>query len=62
MGASDCYQGKHYAKALTWGDAFPEMLKVFVAVVGGHYVLPDRYAFFAPQGCGPTLNRLLSKP
>lgn len=61
-GSWDCYQGKHYAKALTWADAFPEMLKVFVAVVGGHYVLPDRYAFFAPQGCGPTLNRLLSKP
>lgn len=61
-GAWDCYQGKHYADALTWTDAFPEMLKVFVASVGGHYVLPDRYAFLAPRGCGPSLNRLLSKP
>lgn len=61
-GSWDCYQGKHYAEALTWTDAFPEMLKVFVAVVGGHYVLPDRYAFLAPRGCGPSLNRLLSKP
>lgn len=61
-GSWDCYQGKHYAEALTWTDAFPEMLKVFVAAVGGHYVLPDCYAFLAPRGCGPSLNRLLSKP
>lgn len=61
-GAWDCYQGKHYAEALRWSDAFPEMLKLFVAVVGGHYVLPDRYAFLAPRGCGPSLNRLMSKP
>lgn len=61
-GPWDCYQGKHYADVLTWSDAFPEMLKVFVAVVGGHYVLPDRYAFLAPRGCGQSLNRLLSKP
>lgn len=61
-GPWDCYQGKHYAEALRPSDAFPEMLKVFVSVVGGHYVLPDRYAFLGPKGCGPTLNRLLSKP
>lgn len=61
-GSWDCFQGKHYADALTWTDAFPEMLKVFVAVLGRHYVLPDLYAFLAPRGCGPKLNRLLSKP
>lgn len=61
-GAWDCYQGKHYAEALVPSDAFPEMLKVFIGVDGGHYVLPDRYAFLAPRGCGPTLNRMLSKP
>lgn len=61
-GAWDCYQGKHYAGPLTWTDAFPEMLKVFRAVDGGHYVLPDRYAFLAPRGCGSSLNRMLSKP
>lgn len=61
-GPWDCYQGKHYAEALTPSDAFPEMLKVFVSVVSGHYLLPDRYAFLAPKGCGATLNRLLSKP
>lgn len=61
-GPWDCYQGKHYAEALVPSDAFPEILKVFVSVIGGHYVLPDRYAFLAPKGCGPTLNRRLSKP
>ncbi|MGQ0631602.1 MAG: ABC-three component system protein [Sporichthyaceae bacterium] len=61
-GPWDCYQGKHYAGAITWSDAFPEMLKVFVAVVGGHYRAPDCYAFLAPRGCGQGLNRLLSKP
>lgn len=61
-GSWDCFQGKHYAGALKWSDVFPEMLKVFVSAVGGHYVLPDRYSFLAPQGCGQTLNKLLSKP
>ncbi|OYO20066.1 hypothetical protein BI335_00380 [Enemella evansiae] len=43
-------------------DAFPEMLKIFHGVVDAFYCLPDRYVFVAPKGCGPTLNRLLSKP
>ena len=61
-GSWDCFQGKHYAGALTWSRAFPEILKVFVSVIAGHYILPDLYAFLAPQGCGPSLNKLLSKP
>ena len=61
-GAWDCFQGKHYASALTLSDVLPEILKVFINVAAGQYVLPDKYAFLAPQGCGSTLNRLLSKP
>lgn len=61
-GAWDCFQGKHYAVALTLSDAVPEIVKIFAGVVAGHYVMPDRYAFLAPRGCGPSLNRLLSKP
>lgn len=61
-GSWDCFQGKHYAGALTWTDARPEMLKIFRGVAAGAYVLPDQYAFLAPRGCGPTLNRLLSDP
>lgn len=60
--AWDCFQAKHYDGSLTLSDAFPEMLKLFHGVVDAFYCLPDRYVFVAPRGCGPTLNRLLSKP
>jgi hypothetical protein len=56
-----CYQCKHYGVALAPGDAFPEMVKIFTAVVQGHYVLPKRYVFVAPK-IGPTLTRLLANP
>jgi hypothetical protein len=61
-GSWDCFQGKHYAKELAPSDAYPEMLKVFLGVLSKHYILPDKYAFLAPKGCGITLDRLLSKP
>jgi hypothetical protein len=61
-GAWDCFQGKHYAKELAPSDAYPEMLKVFLGVLSKQYILPDKYAFLAPKGCGTTLDRLLSKP
>ncbi|GAB5903309.1 ABC-three component system protein [Mycobacteroides chelonae] len=61
-GAWDCFQGKHYANPLGLSDVVPEILKTFAHAVLGHYLLPDRYAFLAPQGCGSTLNRLLSAP
>lgn len=61
-GTWDCFQGKHYADALKPSDAYPEMLKVFLAVINAHYQLPDAYYFLAPKGCGATLDRLLSKP
>lgn len=58
----DCFQAKHYKKALIPSNAYPEMLKLFCAVFKGYYLLPDRYIFAAPKGCGTTLDRLLSKP
>ncbi|ROR96633.1 hypothetical protein EDD28_1219 [Salana multivorans] len=61
-GEWDCFQAKHYAKLLGWSDAFPEILKIFVGTVNGHYILPSVYAFLSPKGCGTGLNRLLSKP
>jgi len=61
-GGWDCFQGKHYADPLTWSDAFPEMLKILLGVVKGHFTTPDAYAFLAPKGCGTSLNRLLSTP
>lgn len=61
-GAWDCFQGKHYAGALMLSDVVPEMVKIFIGVAAGHYVMPDCYGILAPRGCGPTLNRLLSQP
>lgn len=61
-GPWDCFQGKHYARELRPADAWAEMLKVFLHVDAGDYVLPDAYFFLAPKGCGGTLNRLLSAP
>lgn len=61
-GPWDLFQGKHYADPIGPSDAWPEMLKVFIHVDGGDYVMPDTYNFLAPKGCGMTLNRMLSKP
>lgn len=61
-GPWDCFQGKHYARPLQPADAWVELLKLFLHVDAGDYVLPDTYQFLAPKGCGGTLNRLLSKP
>lgn len=61
-GAWDCFQAKHYNRPLNFSDVFPEMLKMFHYVVEGSYSCPDRYVFVAPQGCGSTLERLLSRP
>lgn len=61
-GPWDCYQGKHYNRALRESDAFPEILKVFKAVYDEYYTMPQRYAFIAPQNCGRSLEKLLSQP
>ncbi len=61
-GAWDCYQCKHYATALGMSDAWPEILKVFRAVVAGECIMPDAYWFAAPKGIGLQLNKLLSQP
>lgn len=61
-GEWDAYQCKHYAKALTPGDAYIEMAKVILAVNQGVYTFPRRYRFMAPLGCGTTLERLFSNP
>lgn len=61
-GSWDCFQAKHYIRPLRWSDTYPEMVKMLLSVVDNAYCLPDKYVFVAPQGCGQTLNRLLSKP
>ncbi|WP_250000249.1 ABC-three component system protein [Actinoplanes sp. M2I2] len=61
-GAWDCMQCKHYEESLRPSDAYPEMFKLIRSVVEGHYTFPRRYYFLAPQGCGQSLKRMLSKP
>lgn len=61
-GPWDLFQGKHYADPISPSDAWPEILKVFIHVDAGDYLMPETYNFLAPKGCGTTLNRLLGKP
>jgi len=61
-GSWDCYQCKHYASALGPAKAWPEILKVFRAVVANECVMPDAYWFAAPKGIGLRLDKLLSQP
>jgi hypothetical protein len=61
-GPWDCYQCKHYGRPLEPADARAEILKILCGVANGHYVLPRRYRFLAPQDCGPGLGRMLAAP
>jgi hypothetical protein len=56
-----CYQCKHYEDALSPADAWPEMVKIFLAKVLGVYELPTRYVFVAPR-IGSSLTRFLANP
>ncbi|MDN4163362.1 ABC-three component system protein [Nocardioides abyssi] len=58
----DCYQCKHYDKALQPSDAWPEIFKVFETVLQGGYTMPRKYFFVAPRNCGPKFEKLLSTP
>ena len=61
-GEWDCYQCKHYAQPLEPRHARIEILKILCGVKDGYYVLPRKYRFLAPQGCGAALSKLLSTP
>lgn len=61
-GRWDCFQCKHYDKALGAATAYPEILKIHSAVAEQQYrVLPERYVFVAPK-VGGSLVQLLAKP
>lgn len=59
-GVWDNYQCKHYAKALTPGEVWPEFGKVIWYSYKKQYVPPRRYYFVAPWGAGPKLAHLLA--
>jgi hypothetical protein len=56
-----CYQCKHYQEALRPADAWPEIVKIFLAKVLGVYELPTRYVFVAPK-ISASLTRFLANP
>lgn len=60
--AWDCYQCKHYAGALVPSDAYPEILKIILGTMNGHYIWPRKYFFVAPKGYGTTLAGVLNAP
>lgn len=61
-GAWDCFQCKHYANSLMPSDVWPEILKLFLAVLASEYSMPDHYTFVAPKGAGLSLDPLMSAP
>lgn len=61
-GVWDCYQCKHYASALLPSDAYPEILKIVLGTMNGHYTWPRKYWFVAPRGYGTTLAGILNAP
>lgn len=61
-GAWDCFQCKHYGRAIKWSDLLPELVKVYVHVSQGDFVMPDTYRILAPQGVTGPLDRILSSP
>lgn len=61
-GEWDCYQCKHYAAQLLPADAYPEILKIVLGTMSGHYTWPRKYRFVAPKGYGTTLAGVLNSP
>lgn len=61
-GAWDCYQCKHYVGPLVPSDAYPEILKIILGTMNGHYTWPRNYLFVAPKGYGTSLAGVLNAP
>lgn len=58
----DSYQCKHYAAQLLPSDAYPEILKIVLGTMAGHFTWPRKYRFVAPKGYGTTLAGVLNSP
>ena len=59
----DNYQCKYYKGApLAPGTAIPEIGKLIWHAFKGEITLPQKYYFFAPKDCGPSLRKLLLNP
>lgn len=58
----DCYQCKHYDKAITPVTIYVEIGKIIYYSFNGDYPVPDNYYIVAPKGVGRKLGDLLNKP
>lgn len=58
----DCYQCKHYDKAITPTTIYVEIGKIVYYSFKGDYPVPENYYIVAPKGVGRKLGDLLNKP
>jgi hypothetical protein len=61
-GVWDNYQCKHYDDPLTPSVAIPEIGKTLWHSFKKRFVIPRKYYFMAPKGCGMSLTKLLLNP
>ena len=55
----DCYQCKHYDKALEPNMVWVELAKIIYYSYKKEYPVPRKYYFVAPKECGTSLSKLL---
>lgn len=55
----DCYQCKHYDKALIPTQVYEEFGKILYYTFIKEYPIPRQYYFVAPKGCGTSLSKML---
>src|SRR5690606_52669 len=58
----DCFQCKMYGSAITQKTAYPEILKIVLGTMAGHYTWPRLYRFAAPKGIGQGLANIIDTP
>ncbi|MCX6319750.1 MAG: hypothetical protein NTW29_20905 [Bacteroidetes bacterium] len=57
----DCYQCKHYDKALSPSMVWKEFAKIIYYSFKKDYPVPRKYYFIAPKGCGTALSSIIKK-
>lgn len=58
----DCYQCKHYKKAIAPNEIYVELGKIVYYTFEKKFPIPERYYIVAPRGVGRSLGDLLNTP
>lgn len=59
----ECFQCKYYSSSLGLASAWPEILKLFRAIIAHPaWMMPERYYFLAPEGMKTSLAQKLHSP